>query len=58
MNILVFEINASMGIFLQAEGDFFKDHHEKIRQAMIKMILEKEVLGFSVQKHLKTQAVQ
>jgi len=54
MKILVFEINASMGVFLQAEGDFFKDHHEKIRQAMINMILEKEVPGFSVQNYLKT----
>ena len=38
MNILVFEINANMSIFLQAEGDIFKDHVEVIRQALIKMI--------------------
>lgn len=53
MNILVFEINASMGVFLKAKGDFFNDHHERIRQAMIRMISCKEPPGYSVQNHLK-----
>ncbi|MDM5271404.1 hypothetical protein PGH07_04375 [Sulfurovum sp. zt1-1] len=38
MNILVFEVNASMGIFRQPEGDIFSDQVEKIRKAMIEMI--------------------
>ncbi|QFR43534.1 hypothetical protein FJR47_06280 [Sulfurimonas xiamenensis] len=41
MNILVFEINANMGILLQTKGYIFEDRIETIRQALIKMILEK-----------------
>ena len=58
MNILVFEINTSMGIFIQAEGDLFEGHHEKIRQAMIKMILEREIPGYSLQNNSKAKAIQ
>jgi len=43
MNILVFEINANMGIFFQAKDDIFKDHLEIIRQELIKMIVEKKL---------------
>jgi glutathione synthase/RimK-type ligase-like ATP-grasp enzyme len=52
MNILVFEINASMGIFLQAKGDIFKDHLKIIREALIKMIVEKNTPGNLLCNHL------
>lgn len=38
MNILIFEVNASMGIFVQAKGDIFSAQVEKIRKALIGMI--------------------
>jgi len=38
MNIMIFEINPSMGVFLQAKGDIFSKNVDKIRQAVIKMI--------------------
>jgi len=44
MNILVFEINPNMGIFLQTKVIIFKDHLEMIRQALIKMIEKKITL--------------
>ncbi len=43
MNILTFEINANMIIFLQPKVDIFKDHLEMIRQKLIKMINEKTI---------------
>ncbi|KYJ87045.1 ATP-grasp domain-containing protein [Sulfurovum riftiae] len=41
MNLLVFEINANMGTFVQAKGDIFKNYVEMIGQALIKMIVSK-----------------
>jgi len=38
MNLLVFEINGSMGVFLQAKGDIFSKNVDEIRQAVIQMI--------------------
>lgn len=38
MNLLVFEINPSMGVFLQAKGDIFSQNVDEIRQAVIQMI--------------------
>lgn len=38
MNILIFEVNTSMGIFVQAKGDIFSGQVEKIRDALIEMI--------------------
>lgn len=38
MNLLVFEINPSMGVFLQAKKDFFSRNVDEIRKAVIKMI--------------------
>ncbi|MGW8168722.1 MAG: ATP-grasp domain-containing protein [Sulfurovaceae bacterium] len=38
MNLLIFEINPSMGVFLQAKGDIFSKNVDEIRQAVIKMI--------------------
>ena len=47
LNILIFEINVNMSIFVQAEGDFFKDHVEIIRQELIRMIKKKLDQGIS-----------
>ncbi|MFT7824663.1 MAG: hypothetical protein ABXS92_07865 [Sulfurimonas sp.] len=38
MNLLVFEINASMTIFLKAEKEIFEKHLELIRHSLIEMI--------------------
>ncbi|MBD3790509.1 MAG: hypothetical protein IE885_09170 [Campylobacterales bacterium] len=38
MNLLVFEINPSMGVFLQAKGDIFSKNVDDIRKAVIRMI--------------------
>ncbi len=37
-NLLVFEINPSMSVFLQAKGDIFSKNVDKIRYSVIKMI--------------------
>jgi len=59
MNILVFEINVSMGIFFQGKSrDFFEDNREEIRQAMIRMIVEKENPGDSLRITSKAEALQ
>ena len=39
MNILVFEINPNMGVFLQSNIVIFKKHLERIRTALIKMLM-------------------
>jgi glutathione synthase/RimK-type ligase-like ATP-grasp enzyme len=36
--ILVFEINANMNIFIETEGSVFKKHIEKAHQALVKML--------------------
>jgi glutathione synthase/RimK-type ligase-like ATP-grasp enzyme len=38
LNLLVFEINPSMGVFLQAKNDIFSKNVDVLRQAVIKMI--------------------
>ena len=38
MNLLIFEINPSMGVFIQAKNDIFNKNVDEIRKAVIKMI--------------------
>jgi len=38
MNILVFEINANMNVFIETEGSVFKKHVEMARKALIKIL--------------------
>ena len=38
LNLLVFEINPSMGVFVQAKEDIFSKNVNVLRQALIKMI--------------------
>jgi glutathione synthase/RimK-type ligase-like ATP-grasp enzyme len=41
MNLLVFEINASMNIFYSRKNSIFSKHVENIRSAIIKMIIDR-----------------
>jgi glutathione synthase/RimK-type ligase-like ATP-grasp enzyme len=40
MNLLVFEINANMNVFIQTKNSLFSKHIEMIRAALIKMLIK------------------
>ncbi|DAB40169.1 MAG TPA: hypothetical protein CFH81_08170 [Sulfurovum sp. UBA12169] len=42
MNLLVFEINANMNVFIQTKNSLFAKHIEMIRTALIKMLMKNE----------------
>jgi len=40
MNLLIFEVNANMNVFIDIEGNVFKKHIERTNQALIKMLMK------------------
>lgn len=50
MSILVFEVNASMGVFVQPKGDVFSSQVEKIRKALIEMLHSRVVKNHPLRK--------
>ena len=40
MNLLVFEVNANMNVFIKTQNSVFKKHAEKIHQALVKMLTD------------------